>query len=252
MQIENSSVHLALFDVKDGKIVLSDKSLKAQNEISKENMLLYQKSWNQCKKIIPAEYLDKLTKFEVNTDGVDNIMAHVVSENTDASKWRLALDIKDSINGDGSFNNEFNSTVIHEFAHVITLNEEQMLPLRSDYSGTYTVDEGSLKRESYLNKFYDKFWYDIINEHNDINNSDYTEEEKFENIYEFYEKYEDKFVSDYAATNPAEDIAETYRCFVLEDKPTGQTIKEKKILFLYEFEELVKFREDIRKNLELK
>jgi len=250
-QIESSSIHLALFDVKEGEITLSDKSLKGENEISKEGMQLYKELWNHSKKIIPAEYINKLSKFEINTDGIENVMAHVVPENTEASKWRLALDIKDCVNGDGSYMEEFNNTVIHEFAHVITLNKEQMLPLRSDYSGTYTVDEGSLTKESYLNKFYNKFWADIIDEHSDINNADYTEEESEEKTYEFYEKYEDKFVSDYAATNPAEDIAETYRCFVTEDKPTGNTIKEQKILFLYEFKELVKYREDIRKNLGL-
>lgn len=249
VQIENSSIHLALFDVKDGEISLSDKSLKGANEISKESMQLYKELWNHSKKIIPTEYINKLSKFEINTDGIENVMAHVVPENTEASKWRLALDIKDCVNGDGSYAEEFNNTVIHEFAHVITLNKEQMLPLRSDNSGTYTIDEGSLTKEAYLNQFYNKFWLDIIDEYNDINSADYTEEESQEKIYEFYEKYEDRFVSDYAATNPAEDIAETYRCFVTEDKPTGNTIKEQKILFLYEFKELVKYREDIRKNL---
>lgn len=71
-------------------------------------------------------------------------------------------------------------------------------------------------------------------------------------IYEFYDKYQDQFVSDYAATNPGEDIAETYRVFVMEDKPEGNSIRDQKIKFMYEFEELVKIRQNIRQALLLK
>ncbi|MBK9051223.1 MAG: hypothetical protein IPL78_09985 [Chloroflexi bacterium] len=46
-------------------------------------------------------------------------------------------------------------------------------------------------------------------------------------------------MTDYAATNPAEDIAETFMAFVLEPKPNGDTIAEEKVLFFYQYPELV-------------
>lgn len=96
-QIESKNAHLALFDVVKGNIKLSDKSLKAQSEITAENMKLYNKLWTYTKKIIPNAYISKLTKFEINTDGYENVMAHVNAESEDNSKWRLALDIRDGL-----------------------------------------------------------------------------------------------------------------------------------------------------------
>jgi len=46
-------------------------------------------------------------------------------------------------------------------------------------------------------------------------------------------------------THPAEDIAESFTYFVFTPKPTGNSIKEQKIAFFYEYPELVKLRSDI-------
>jgi hypothetical protein len=46
-----------------------------------------------------------------------------------------------------------------------------------------------------------------------------------------------------------EDIAESWTAFVLTDKSAGETISEQKILFFYNFSELVDIREHIRKGL---
>lgn len=251
-QIESKNAHLALFDVVKGNIKLSDKSLKAQSEITAENMKLYNKLWTYTKKIIPNAYISKLTKFEINTDGYENVMAHVNAEEEDNSKWRLALDIRDAVNYDGTYNKELNNTIIHEFMHVITLNNSQMLATKNPNSKTYTVDEGTLKEKAYLNQFYNKFWKPLAKDFSKLNNPDLSEEELATLQENFYKKYKSQFVSDYAATNPVEDIAEVYRVFIMEAKPKGNAIKDKKVQFLYNFSELVKFRTEIRKNLGLK
>ena len=64
-----------------------------------------------------------------------------------------------------------------------------------------------------------------------------------------YEKYQDRFVTDYAATNPGEDFAEVFSFFVTQDEaPRGQKLADQKIRLLYEFPELVSLREQIRGN----
>lgn len=250
-QIENLSAILALFDVENGSVSLSSDSLRGADEISKYDMDLYSKLWVDSKMLIPNDYLDNISKFEINTDGFENTMAHVTPENEDASKWRLAIDIRDAVDADKNYTDEFNNTVLHEFAHIMTLGKDQMMPERNEYSPNYTLEEGTLNKDSYLNQFYNKFWLDIIDEHSEIENMDITEDEMYEKNIEFYEKYKDRFVSDYAATNPAEDIAETYRCFIMQPKPDGNSISENKILFMYQFKELVQHRNDIRKHLGL-
>ena len=56
-------------------------------------------------------------------------------------------------------------------------------------------------------------------------------------------------MTEYAATNPSEDFAESFMVFVLKEKPTKSTIADQKILFFYDFPELVEMRDFIRSNL---
>lgn len=58
-----------------------------------------------------------------------------------------------------------------------------------------------------------------------------------------------EFVSDYAATNIEEDIAESFRIFVCGEKPTTLSVADKKVLFFYDYPELVKIRNEYRNNL---
>ncbi len=71
----------------------------------------------------------------------------------------------------------------------------------------------------------------------------------YEKLDDFYYKYEDQFLTDYAVTHPAEDIAESFGFFVFAEKTTGDSIAEQKILFFYQFPELVKLRTEILNNL---
>ncbi len=249
-QVENRSVHYALYEVSKGKIVYSENSMKEESALSSAEKELYNRLWLHIVKIIPANYMDKLICYELNTDGIDNVLAHVIEESDDYSKWRLAIDVKDAINPDGSFSDEFTNTVIHEFAHVMTLHKGELQGDKIVDTDAYETTEGYLKTKSYLNQFYKRFWIPIVAEHEAAVDSD-LESGSDEAIYELYLKYEDQFVSDYAITNPVEDIAETYRVFVMEDKPVADTISNEKILFMYEYPELVKIRLAIRESLEL-
>lgn len=249
-QVENRSVQYVIYDVKNGTISFSDDSMEPKSNLTKEEQELYNRLWLHIKKIVPKDYMDILVKYEVNTDGIDKVMAHVVEETEDYSKWRLAIDLKDAVNSDGSFSDEFTNTVIHEFAHVMTLHKGELQGESITDENAYNTMEGYLKTDSYLNKFYQRFWKSIAKDHEEAIEEDEANA-SYDSIDAFYLKYEDQFVSDYAATNPAEDIAETYRVFVIEDKPTGNTIRDQKVRFMYEFKELVKIRTDIREALKM-
>lgn len=251
-QVMNRSVLLGLFEIEGNGIRLSNDSLKTEKDISKKEMETYNRLWAHVSKIIPSEYMSRLTKFEINTDGYEEVMAHVVEETEDFSKWRLAIDIKDALDKEGDFSDEFTNTVIHELGHVITLNKSQLQQGKNTDETTYSTIEGALTKESILNNFFQSFWKTIEEEHaqavvEDENGGNYQGDA----IYAFFEKYEDSYVSDYAATNPAEDFAETYRVFVTNNRPTDDAIKSQKIRSLYNYPELVKCRDEIRVNLGL-
>jgi len=58
----------------------------------------------------------------------------------------------------------------------------------------------------------------------------------------FYDAHQDQFITDYAATSPGEDIAESWTEFVMSERPAGNSTIDRKILFFYNYPELVQIR----------
>lgn len=249
--IEDKSVFIAFYNVNKGDIIYKPMNNHTLAELSQEDINKHQLIWQRVKKIIPENYLKKITTYKINTDGKDNIMAHVNSPDQSNKIWKLTVDIKDAFTQNGEISKEFDNTLIHEFAHILTLNNSQMLEKRNENSSTYTTDEGTTKKDSYLNKFYNAFWADVYNEWKKAKESVDDELEENPALLEFYEKHENDFVSEYATTNIEEDIAESFMHFVINDKPQDATIANKKILYFYQFKELIEIRKEIRSNLNM-
>lgn len=221
----------------------------AQNDTATQKMI-----WNYYAAMIPEEAREVLVGYKVFTDGQGGSLAMVEQAKSDPSRWLLNVDIADS--GDLR---DLTYTLIHEYGHLLTLNEDQ-IDINEDifynpedddlYSEaeescpTYFTGEGCAKSSSYIYKFYDEFWSGFYDEWSEINYIE-DDDEYYDALDNFYYKYEDQFVTDYAATNVGEDIAESWTFFVISEKPTGSTIAEKKILFFYQFPELVQLREQI-------
>lgn len=214
--------------------------------------------WNYFTQLIPLENRAILSEYSINTDGVDNILASVAQTGTDSNKWALEVDLADTAD---YYNLTF--TLVHEFGHLLTLGPNQVPPSEAVFNNpddndiylqqvsacpNYFPGEGCANSDSYINAFYDQFWTDIHEEWNTINLEE-DEDLYYSKLDDFYAKYQDQFVTDYAPTNPEEDIAESWAFFVLGPKPEGSTIAEEKILFFYQYPELVQLRENILNRL---
>lgn len=194
--------------------------------------------WDLVTTLIPADKRRWMTTFEVYSTE-DGTLGYVYNASEDLTSWNFALGLEDAfIDGETlRTSGDFIHTVIHEYGHIMALNDEQLDPTAQSCGG-YNPGEGCALDNSYLGQFYQRFWADIADEHAQVNEDD---------IFEFYEKYADRFVSDYSATNPAEDIAEVFAHFVTtETAPTGNQIKDEKIRFLYEYPELVDLRNHMK------
>jgi len=225
----------AVYLVEDGDIQLES------GTISEQDKETYEKMWNQAAALIPDDYETMISQYHVFSDGVDETMAYMENQDDGLVIWFLALDPADSIAKNGNFTRDFDETIIHEFGHLLTLNGSQM---DNNAVNTYVAYEGRLKEKAYLNLFYQAFWADIMDEYKHT-----VDEESDEDVYAFYEAHEDMFVGDYAATNPEEDIAESFRVFVTGNRPKGDSIKDQKVLFFYGFDELVDMRDMMRSHL---
>ena len=195
------------------------------------------KMWEFTKKLIPSKERIRITEFIVFF-GNDDLAGYVEPVNEgDLSAWRmgLAIDLADKLD-EVDFKNFFTYVTIHEFGHIATLNETQIdVNVNEGSCTTYFPGEGCARSSSYINALFDLGWSDIY--------------EGEDSQTDFYSKYPDRFVTDYAASNPAEDIAEVFAYFITkENQPTGNSIADKKIKKLYDYPELVKLREDMRGN----
>ena len=219
-----------------------------------ENVALHNEIWDFYAAMIPADARDFVTHYIVMTDGLGGGLAAVEQNPDDPTLWMLNVDISDTEDIE-----ELTFTLIHEYGHLLTLNTSQVdideylfnnpddddaYYDAEDNCATYFTGEGCAKSSSYFYLFFDEFWRDIYDEWNEIQ---YIEDDDayYEASDELYFAHESDFVTDYAITNPGEDIAETWAFFVTQPQPAGNTIAEKKILFFYQFPELVALREEI-------
>lgn len=196
---------------------------------------IYRSLWAQVNALLPEGALDGFSRFTVFTDGLDETLAYVSPLDDTGTRWELAVDPADAGELDW-----FTETVLHEYTHYLTLNDTQ-----ADYgapeSGARYCEEGMVARSgSYLDDFYHTFWTDYL--HDRLANPD---------SYGFYLRHQADFVTDYASTDPSEDIAESFTYFVLWDAPEGDAVWEEKLNFFYRYPELVEFRTQARARLGL-
>ena len=216
-----------------------------------------EKAWQFFADIIPADQRTLITNFVIFTDGVSNSLG-AVKQTDDPHNWMLEMDIEDAKNFP-----DLSTTLIHEFAHLLTLNDSQVVTDFEVFNypddqqiydreaatcSTYFMFEGCSQPSSYINIFFDRFWPDIYAEWQAINTE--TDQDALDQkLGNFYQEYADQFVSSYAVTSPEEDIAESFMYFIFKPKPSGASIAEEKYLFFYDYPEMVGLRERILSNL---
>ena len=180
--------------------------------------------WETVKELIPDEWLDRLISFEIiyNSKG---LLGYVYPIKGRLNKWALGLNINYAYASSGKYVNRgwFNfrgllgGTIVHEFGHIITLNETQINQSVSEgncHTFYNDIERGCFEEEAYLYGSYRDFWLERDQSYLDL----YKKSPR-----EFYSQYKTDFVSRYASTNEAEDIAETIRHFSAQETIDSST-----------------------------
>ena len=107
----------------------------------------------------------------------------------------------------------------------------------------YFTGEGCSNSGSYMNEFFNRYWSSFYTEWQKTDTQGQQIQRKLS--YDFYSVHADQFLTSYAATSPKEDIAESWAFFILSPKPEPTSIANQKILFFYEYPELVALRQEI-------
>lgn len=190
--------------------------------------------WETFERVATVDFAaEVMTQFRVG-DAPDSDTLAYVYQDDDPDYWILADNLATSED-----TAQLIATLIHEYAHILTLATDQIDPEQASCS-TIEMDEGCATEESTFLAFTHRFWDDYGDSAPEIANSD------ADVAWEFYLAHEDDFVSDYAATNVVEDLAETFMTFVLEEEPSGDSVVASKLAFFWEYPEYVVIRERIR------
>ena len=252
---DEGGIFLITYDVANNTI--SDphiESVPDELEDERDDRATHEAIWNYFVSIIPLAEREFVTEFSIFTDGRGNHLAAVSPVFSDPEQWSLQVDILDA-----ESYYDLTYTLLHEQGHLLTLNAEQVQPSKAifrfpgnetivqkeaDACPQYFTGEGCSESDSYINQFFVRFWPYLYPEWEQID----LEEDKDTRdtlLEDFYTTYQDQFLTDYAATSPMEDIAESWAFFILSPKPEFSSIANEKILFFYEYPQLVELRTQI-------
>lgn len=211
--------------------------------------------WNLAQTVFDS-HLEHMGLFVVFTDGADGTLAQVFPTDADPTRWALAFDVEDALDTDGTVGGDaMIFTLVHEFAHILSLNADQV-PFDPDLDAedeqsraaaeaacdTHFLDEGCPLPDAYIQLFHEAFWTDLADYEAEVDALD--EGASDELVAAKYAEEPERFVSEYAATNVAEDFAESFAYFVFEG-PTGDLERDDKVRFFEQFPEVVEIRDAI-------
>ena len=190
----------------------------------------HQAAWDRWVQLVPASDRWRVGRFEA-IEGSSDGQIEPVSDSLQV--WILRIsDLEPEI---------LDVALIHELGHLITLGPGEIVPATDpsvqEECVTYYSMEGCAVAGGLFDRFVSEFWSE----------SDFSTDP--DAIDARYRADQDAYVTRYAATNPGEDIAETFVFFVYRLRPTGPTVAEQKIRMLWEFPELVELREALRVRL---
>ena len=255
---------LISYTITDGELTRpSLYEVEAENLVAQSARRQHEAIWNYARAIFASES-NHLRTFTVFTDGEDEAMASIFQMHTDPYAWTLAVDFHDAVDPEGKLlKSELAYTLVHEFAHLLSLNHEEV-EVDASFFGmeedealfeaqqmaceTLFLQEGCAGPDSLINEFYEFFWLEIEAAFETVDAIE-DDETRDEAKAVFYASNRDQFVSPYAATNVTEDFAESWTHFILYERPEGDRIVDDKIKFFYGHDELQALRTQIRSDL---
>ncbi|MGE7667633.1 putative zinc-binding metallopeptidase [Ureibacillus composti] len=191
--------------------------ITTDSDVTDEELAYHGELWFSFSWIIPEKYREEITRFEVFESG--NTLAYVSLHDDFGEYWTLGMN-----NENIELASETLVTYLHEYSHFLSLNFNEVDYWEDEAScpSLFLKNAGCLYEDAYLTGFYLQFWESGASD-----------------------VFEGNYVSEYAMTSPEEDFAETFAHFVLTETPKGNSVVDEKILFFYQYEELVEMRTEI-------
>ena len=232
---------LSKFEIEDLKyLVLESDGLNIRNSINITDIAVeYEVVLSpEDKEIeIPEEY-QNLPK------NVQSLIKHVISIGVDGEKRKMSDTLKGTriiIDYNDILDERGNAYANEDFVRQMSIAKGLSLARAGNLNGNYKYPENGspFEKNTYfmakgelLYAFAEKFYQEIFG---------------VENWFEVdvFETYPDSFMCANAASDIYSDIAYSFAEFICEEKPVGNSVKEQKIRFFYDYPECVAYRERI-------
>lgn len=200
--------------------------------VYQRNGSAHHRIWDYFSGIVPLEQRPNLSEFVIYSGGESGAQFSPTAD----GGWSLHVNVLEATDPE-----YLTHALVHEFGHYITLNPTQQTGLTGNQTCAQEELYNCPNPDSYVNQFFEAYWRPIYKEWQSMKGASNRDRLALQ----FYKKYSDQFVTDYASSQPLEDIAETWTAFILSPKPTGDTIADQKVLFFYQFPELMEIRYEI-------
>lgn len=187
--------------------------------------------------LFPNRYDGQLARFAVFSDSNGMFDAYVETLPPRHETWLFAVNEA----AVGEVGTEASDELIfHELAHLISYDTITgvAVPATQDCH-EYFARAGCLAEDMYLHAFTDTFWSDA-----DLDRAlEFSlDADPVQSAYEYYERNERRYVSDYAALSPEEDFAESFAVYVTDPILLDGTLQSRKVWWFDQFNELVEIQ----------
>jgi len=192
--------------------------------------------------ILPDQYDDHVDELVVFADGDQNIGAYVETVIPYTQDWRYAIrDTEIAEDPDSAASTEL---MIHEFAHIFSLDQVFRGQVSSAGCHPYFADTLCYGSDTYLGQFIATFWSTrMLDQLQAIKTGSRLTPAGF------YDRYESQFVSEYASTDPAEDFAESFAWYVYGEIAPRGSVADEKIAFFDQFAYIRALADAIREEI---
>jgi hypothetical protein len=186
-------------------------------------------AWKHFAKLIPAERRTMISTFSLIDKSEQDYDGQVERVDDKNDRWELRL--KPGPDAD-------DYVVAHEFAHLLTLSQQQLdQQVPEKKCAPHRFWEGCPRPNSFSDQFVRRFWTANLVRQAE---ADHKKVDR---------RHPGWFVRDYAATNPGEDLADTFAEFVSNaQQPTGNRVVDQKINMFYDDPDMASLRDQIRAN----
>lgn len=219
-------------ELDDDTLAVLGKYAVEGDELVDEAPAEYAAVWARFAELIPSDLRPEVTMFVAidaeASGGTDGAM----QENGLRPEERyIALDVTGSVEASA-----LDRTMLHEYAHLLTLRDSELDPDEDSAESCEVYAQPTCPLDtSYFYAYLSEFWPDV-------HGSEFDSSE--EAIADRYTA--DLFVTDYAAKNPAEDIAEVFaEWMIATSEPSGDRIVDEKLRFFDDYPELVEYRDEV-------